>query len=373
MKIAIFETEHFEGAFPVIKLFDMPGNHITVLTTPGTYRRFRDLFLDKTDRYHWILLPVRSKPGFFYSLYRHLKKEKPDLFYINTISDNHLLYALVLKLLPLKRIVLTVHDINCLFESRPSWNFRQAVIHRGKKWLTSRVNEFNVVAGTMTSYLQTKTGQKKTHNIPGAIFENRYSPQTINDFLRIVVPGSLDKRRRDYDQVFDLAATADKEKLRVQLILLGGCTDDYGRGIINRAGQFQSGYCKIIFYNVITVNQDEFDRQMDAAHFVFIPSVIQTAICGNIPEIYGITKSSGNIFDVIKHAKPFIVPAGLTISPDLKTSCFTYTATDDIAGLFKKLVASPAAYEHWQKLALENSRHYTLEKIRGRNNTLFNP
>ncbi|MEI9807412.1 MAG: hypothetical protein WDO16_05755 [Bacteroidota bacterium] len=44
---------------------------------------------------------------------------------------------------------------------------------------------------------------------------------------------------------------------------------------------------------------------MDTAHFVFIPSVIATKICGDIPETYGISKSSGNMFDVIKHAKPF--------------------------------------------------------------------
>lgn len=373
MNIAIFETEHFEGAFPVIKLFDMPGNEITIYTSPATHRRFSDLFGDNTSRYHWAILPTGGKLRFFLSLYKKLKKQKPDLLYINTISDNHLLYALVLRFLSLKRIVLTVHDINCLFESRPSWNFRQAIIHRGKKALTKRVDEFNVVSDTMTPYLRQKTKGKSTYAIPGAVFEGRHSPQMINAPLRIVVPGSLDKRRRDYEQVFALAEAANKHNLSLQIILLGGYSDDYGKAIRERAAKQQEGFCKILSYETQVVDQHEFDRQMDAAHFVWIPSVIDTTICGDIPETYGITKSSGNIFDVIKHAKPFIVPAGLTIAPDLQTSCFKYNTIPEIIHFLEKLMTSRSEYDLRQKNALQNSGYYTIEQVRERNKNLFSP
>ena len=371
MKIAIFETEHFEGAFPVIKLFDLPGNEITVYTSPDTHKRFTDLFRENASRFDWVILPARGRLRFFRSLYENLKNQKPDVLYINTISNNHLLYAFVLSLLSLKTVILTVHDINCLFESRPSLNFRKAAIHWGKKKLVRQVNEFNVVSDTMLSYLQTKAKQKKTHNIPGSVFENNYSPQPVNSLLRIVVPGSLDKRRRDYEQVFQLAAIADKEKTPLQIILLGGFSDEYGKAITERGNSFKSDNCKIITYDIEVVDQEEFDRQMDAAHFVLIPSVIDTKICGNIPEIYGITKSSGNIFDVIKHAKPFIVPAGLTISDNLRLSCFKYQKPGDVVAFLKSFITSPGKYDHWQMLALENSQNYTIEKVRERNASLF--
>lgn len=371
MKIAIFETEHFEGAFPVIRLFDMPGNNITIITSEETYKRFTDLFLNDTNRYNWAILATGGKFRFFHSLYKKIRNEKPDLLYINTISNNHILYALILSLLPIKRVVLTVHDINCLFESKFKWNFRQAIIHWGKRWLIKQVNEFNVVSDTMTGYLQTKTKQKRTHNIPGAVFENKQSPQTIEGSLRIVVPGSLDKRRRDYEKLFELAAIANKEKIPLKIILLGGYTDDHGKSIAVRADTFEPGSCEIISYHTRVVDQDEFDRQMDAAHFVFIPSVINTHICGYIPETYGITKSSGNVFDVIKHAKPFIVPAELTISPQLQTSCFKYNSISDLIIFLKNLIVSPQQYNRWQQQALTNSLNYTIEKVRERNASLF--
>jgi hypothetical protein len=370
MKIAIFETEHFEGAFPVIKLFDIPGNEINIFTSAETFKRFNDLFLNDTTKYNWIILPT-GKLRAFYLFYKKLKEKNPDILYINTISSNHLLYSFILWLIPLKKIIITVHDINCLFESRFSWNFRKAIIHLGKKWLIKQVNEFNVVADTMIASLQAKTKGKRAHNIPGAVFENRFFPQIIEEQLRIIVPGSLDKRRRNYEQVFEFATLADKEKLRLTIILLGGYFDEYGMNINVRANKFQSAFCKIISYDTQIVTQQEFDEQMDACHFVFIPSVIHTKICTDIPEVYGITKSSGNIFDVVKHAKPFIVPAGLVIPVNLQTSCFKYTSLVELADFLKNSIASPERYEYWQKKANENSRHYTIEEIRKRNSELF--
>jgi len=371
MKIAIFETEHFEGAFPVIKLFDMPGNKITIITSGETYNRFADLFLTDTNRYGWTILSAAGKFRFFYSLYKNLKRQKPDLLYINTISNNHILYAFVLYLVPLKRVVLTVHDINCLFESRFSWHFRQAIIHWGKKWLVRRIHEFNVVSDTMIPYLQEKAKGKPTHVVPGAVFEHKQSPRFVKDILQLVVPGSLDKRRRDYEQVFALAAIADKEKLPLRIILLGGYHDEYGETVLLRASKFESASCEISAYNTGIVGQAEFDQQMDASHFVFIPSVIDTKICGDIPEVYGITKSSGNMFDVIKHAKPFIVPAGLTISPQLQTSCFKYDGASDLVIFLKNIIAGTEEYNKWQEEALHNSQNYTVEKIRSKNISLF--
>ena len=369
MKICIFETQHFEGAYPVIRLFDIPGNQITIITSSECYSRFEELFAKSLQRYNWVVLP-KKKSRFFSQLFKTLKTDKPDILYLNTVSNNHILYAYVLSRLNLKRVILTVHDINCLFESRFAWNFRKAVIHRGKKWLVEQVDTFNVVADTMMDYMRTKTNKNLT-NIPGAVYEWRTSPQTINKEIRLVVPGSLDKKRRDYEQVLELASSADKHQLHLQIVLLGGSSDDYGKTIINRAKQVNFNYCKIFCYDVPVVDQFEFDKQIDYCHFVFIPSVIDTTICDNIPEIYGITKSSGNIFDVIRHAKPFIVPQALTISGELESSCFRYDSIKNITEFFSKLAERPGEYSDWQEKALKNSRQFSIEQVKQNNSSLF--
>jgi hypothetical protein len=354
----------------VIKLFESQGYELTILTTEETYRRFIDLFPDNSENFTWDILSTKSKSTYFNSLYHKLRQNKPDLLYINTISNNHLLYAFVLSRLSITRVIMTVHDINCLFQSRPSWKFRSAIIHHGKKQLIRNVNEFNVVASTMIPYLEKQT-KKLVHNIPGAVYEKRQVVQDIVSPLRIVIPGSLDKRRRNYQQVFDLAKMADRKKISLELVMLGGYYDDYGKSVYENAERFSSASVTIKVYNTRVVDQLEFDRQMDTAHFVWIPSVIDTQICDDIPEVYGLTKSSGNIFDVIKHAKPFLVPKGLSIPPDLVSSCFSYHSNDELLDFLVIWSLSPDQYAEWQANALVNSLNFTIEKVVEKNPGLF--
>jgi hypothetical protein len=373
MKTGIFEMEHYEGAYPVIQLFDMPANQLVIFTDAATYTRFADLFKADVNRFQWEILDRSGgKWRFFRQLYKAAKKHKLDLFYLNTISNNHLFYAWVIGLLRIARVVITVHDINCLFKSKWSLQLRQMVHHIGKKALIKRVQEYNVVSDTMVDYLRDTTGGSvQIHNIPGAVFESEQVALAIEEHLHLVVPGSLDKKRRDYYQVFELLKAAEAVQLPLHVTLLGGHSDAYGKAIIQQAAALQLKYTKIRFYDERVVHQDEFDKQLNAAHFIFIPSVIDTAICFAIPETYGLTKSSGNMFDVIKHARPFISPQGLRISATLQSSCFKYSSIDHLVGFLQGCIQQRESYAAWQQQALANSKEYTIARVRARNSTLF--
>jgi hypothetical protein len=373
MKTGIFEMEHFEGAYPVIQLFDMPDSQLVIFTDAETWQRFADLFKQDVNRFQWEVLDnTQGKWRFFRQLYKAAKKHKLDIFYLNTISNNHLFYAWVIGLLRVPRVVITVHDINCLFKSNWALKLRPLFHHIGKKALIKRVKEFNVVSDTMVDYLRKTThGQNQIHNIPGAVFESEQHLLNISDHIHLVVPGSLDKKRRDYHQVFALLKAAEEKQLPLHVTLLGGYMDDYGKAIIKRAKELVLKYARVTVYDIRLVHQDEFDKQLNAAHFVFIPSVMDTAICFSIPEVYGLTKSSGNMFDVIKHARPFITPQSLRISTTLVSSCFRYTSIDDLTGFLQTVLQNKNEYAHWQQRALTNSKEYTIAKVRSRNPTLF--
>ncbi|WP_207512705.1 hypothetical protein [Longitalea luteola] len=373
MKTGIFEMEHFEGAYPVIQLFDMPANQLVIFTDADTYNRFADLFRERVSCFQWEILDTSGgKWRFFRQLYKAAKKHELDLFYLNTISNNHLFYAWVIGALRIARVVITVHDINCLFKSRWSYRFRQLVQHIGKKALIKRVSEYNVVSDTMIAYLRETTGgQMQIHNVPGAVFESEQHTLTIDDHIHLVVPGSLDKKRRDYNQTFELLKAAEAQQLRLHITLLGGHNDGYGKAVIQQAAAMKLTYARITVYDTRLVLQDEFDRQLNRAHFIFVPSVIHTAICYAIPETYGLTKSSGNMFDVIKHARPFIAPYALRIPASLESSCFRYTSIDHLVNFLAAMMQNKTAYTAWEQQALANSREYTIAKVRERNATLF--
>jgi hypothetical protein len=373
MKTGILEMEHFEGAYPIIQLFDMPANQVVVFTNTYTYQRFVELFKEDTERFQWVVIDkTRNRLLFFWRLYKAAQKHQLDLFYMNTISNNHLLYALMIGLLRIRRVVLTVHDLNCMFRSHWSLQPRQAVHHIGKKALIKQVKEYNVISQAMIENIREATRNiKKIHNLPGSVFRSEQSVLTINNYIHLVVCGALEKKRRDYSQVFDLVKAAEAKQLPVHITLLGGYVDEFGKSIVQKAQALNTKYARLTVYDSSHVPQDEFDKQLNNAHFILITDVIDTAICFAIPETYGRTKSSGNVFDGIKHARPFILPTPLRMPANLETSCYRYSSNEDLIDFLSGLYQNRNDYMNWQQQALTNSKEYTIDKVRARNPALF--
>lgn len=374
MQIGIFETEHFEGAYPVIRLFDDGHNRITIFTYQQAYRQFKHLFAEDMHRYEWVVRgDDESKYQFIRRIYRETKQRKIGLLYMNTVTNNFIFYAWLVRLLKGIRVVVTLHDINNYFHFTPAVSLRRWIRYIGKRSLVKSVREFNVVSETMVPYLESKLpASKKVHNLPGAVFDpTQYLnlAPAVDGKLRIVVPGSVDNRRRNYNSVFELLDQC--RHLPVSVTLLGGFAHSYGMAVKEKCRQLSAQYPNLAFYGDEVVDQPEFDRVMNEAHLVFIPSVVDTIISDGTKERYGMSISSGNIFDVIKHAKPFIIPVTLKIPDRLASSAITYTVIGEIVAHLETLVQQPERYPQLLEQALHNSKEYTIPKVRERNATLF--
>lgn len=373
MNVAIFETEHYEGSYPVIRLFDTSDNHITIFTNEICYRQFQFLFGQDMSRFTWVVQSSRqSKYDFIYFLGKEVKKRNIDLLWLNTVSNNHIVYATMLATLGPLRIILTIHDINGYFTFVPALSLKRFVRYIGKRRLLRRVNEFNVVGNAMVDHLKKKLpADKKVHNIPGCIFEpknyvrNELLPgQTIN----IVVPGSIDDRRRDYWQVFELLDQINSKKINAKITLLGGPNTEHGTAIISECIEYAEEHDNLIFFEEEIIDQPLFDKTMNEAHIVFLPSLHQTVLFDGVTETYGESICSGNIFDVIKHARPAVIPQFLKIPPALESSFFRYKNVEEIVGFVQNL-----KYDDLRDKAFSNSQHFTSESLRLINPGLFQP
>jgi hypothetical protein len=377
MKTGIFETEHFEGSYPVIKLFDNGKNDITIFTYQSAWEQFKHLFPGEPEKYEWIVKPeTRSKYLFIRDMYREIKRKKIELVYLNTISNNFIIYALFVLLLRKTRVILTIHNINSQFEFKPSLSPRRIIRYIGRRMLLSVIKEFNVVGMTLVGPLEERLAKNdKVYCVPGAVFEETNCRQTqpsINDRINIVIPGTVDGRRRDYEQAIALVRLLEQQRVPVTITFLGRFYEQYGAGILQKIKDLRLVHTRLDYYEFETVAQPEFDRIMNNAHFVFIPSVLTTVIEDGVRELYGTTISSGNLFDVIKHAKPFIIPERLKIDAFLERSCFRYSRIEEITGFIIRMRDDMPGYTALLEDALQASRNYTIQKIRERNPGLFN-
>jgi hypothetical protein len=376
-QIAIFETEHFEAAYPVIRLFDNSLNQITIFSYQQSYRQFQYLFKDDVHRFRWIVKDDNeSKYHFIYRMYKEVRRNNIQLLYLNTIGNNHIFYALMIRLLPKVRTVVTLHDINGHFNFKFSFSVRRWIRYMGKRSLIRAVKEFNVISAPLAPYLQSKLpAHKRVYNVPGAVFEGLSAeclPPAETGKINIVVPGTIDGRRRNYETVFELLQQCNEAGLPVSITLLGSHYGEYGKMILQRCRAYAGSHSNLSFYeNSLVVDQPEFDRVMNNAHVVFTPSVIDTIIFDGITETYGLSISSGNVSDVIKYAKPFIVPHALTMPDNMESSCFHYKTVADIFLFLQHILNEPSFYEELSQKALSNSREYTIYKVRKRNALLF--
>lgn len=371
MNIGIFETQHFEGAYPMIRIMDMPGNRLTIFVNTETYRRFSDLFAGDMDRYNWIIKPAgMHNRHFVWQIYKTCKKEKIELLFLNTVDANFILYGWAAALLPAVKVILTLHDANSLLRSSFSLRPRRLVRHAGKKVLAYFCYAFSTVSETVQEQLVNRMGiRKKVICIPGAVFEQQhYIPPVYTTAapLQIVVPGSIDNRRRDYNKVFELLELVNQRALPVVITLAGGPYAAYGSSMIKRFREYSLTHSNLIYYETPVLDQPIFDAAINNAHFVWIPSVIKTVIADGIEEEYGLTKSSGNVFDAIKHARPVLVPAALTMPATLHSSMFAYSSADQLADFLSAMAASPPAYSGLAAAALANSMKYSADKMRER-------
>jgi hypothetical protein len=166
--------------------------------------------------------------------------------------------------------------------------------------------------------------------------------------------------------VFELLEQCRDAGIKVSVVLLGGFYETYGQMVLDRCRNYNN-----VKYYTSLVDQPEFDRVMNECHIVFTPAVIDTVLFDGITETYGLSISSGNIFDIIKHAKPFISPAALRVPAAIQSSCVTYESVEDIVAFLKRLAVEDNLFRLLNNQAELNSKKYTIKVLREQYPTLF--
>ena len=373
MKVVLFDSGHYETAYTLIRLFDVPGNQITIITDGQTEDVLKTMLQEDEDRYDWIIADHWiSDWDYFTYVKKQLSAIRADLIYLNTIDRQPFYFALLLTLLPQTRVILTIHDLNCFFQKGSFSDVKQLLKWTSRKLLLRETEGLNVISETMIAHLRKQVNNRiPLFHIPGAVFEHHPPPLVINERIRLIVPGTVDKKRRNYDDVFLLCELLEEATLPVDMILLGGYNGNYGKAIIAKAKHWKSNYTFIKSYDTPLVPQSEYDRVMQQAHFLFSPVEVHTKICDDVSEIYGVTKSSGALSDAVRHAKPLILPEAYKITSSLQHACFRYKSLNEITDLVYKIFREPAAYQAWQENALRYAKWFTIPQVRERNLTLF--
>lgn len=373
MHIAIYETVHFENVVPLLRLFDLPGNRITVFCDGQAFRQAKMQLGNDVDLFQWVLQkPEQSRRHFLDEARRYVKHEQVQLLYINTISDNFYHLNRLIRAGKNIRTIATLHAINSYFSPQLKFNLRRVVRVVGKWMLRRTIQEYAVQSASMLPAARKLVDPRyAVHCIPGAVYDNKqiYTAPALP--IHLVIAGSVDKRRRDYAEADSLILYLEKLAMPVRITMLGATDSAYGKEKISHWSAMQLQHVQLAWYETNLVPQDEYDRVLASAHFVYHPSTIEAELEDGATEVYGKTVCSGIFSDCIRHARPLILPATLSTDPLFEGCSFRYSGIQEIAGFLQLLISSSAEQKKWEDAGHEMAQHFTVEKIRQRNTGLF--
>lgn len=373
MNVTIFETGHIEAVYPVIQLFNCNHNSITVFCYAGTDVALQQLLGTAAGKIKWIVKKETQSPrNFIFTMYRHLQKNPADILYLNTVTDNFIFYALLVKWGAAARKIVTLHHLNLYRHTKKKYLLRRWVRHIGKKLLISYTSELNVLSGTLLPLAHKLFPGKTIHNIPGVIFEGNAPTVNFETPIKLVVPGAIEAKRRNYLQVIELAEAAGKNGIPLHITLCGPVKDAYSAAIITACKKLQSSLVRFSFFETATlIPQETFDATIANSHFIFSPLVATAITDDDVEEQYGVSIASGNISDAVKHARPLIVPAALLLDPPMQTAAIRYNTIHDIVQLLQSLYQQRLLYNKLQQKSLTAAQQYTVATIRDLNKDFF--
>ncbi len=373
MRVAILEENHFETVYALIQLFDNGQNQLYLFTESPAARVLREWLGEKSEQFNWtVRLENESTYKFCERISTCIQREKIALLYLSTVSRHHIVYAALLRKHPSLYSIWNIHDINEQFRYKPGWRPRSWLRWWGQKKLRTAVDALNVISTSLVPALEKATnGEKKILTIPGAVWNKTPQQAPALSFsqlpLRIVVPGSIDEKRRDYEEVLELAAALPAGLAKI--VVLGGGSDDYSRSVWEKCRQI--GPEKLEWSETGFVPAADFEAQLAAAHFIWMPVRIHSFSSAGTPEIYGTSKATGNLFDAIRHAKPFFHPAALIVDEELLSAAHAYENVFHLLELLQNISGNAALYEEMATGAQTAASRFTVEAIRVRFPELF--
>ncbi len=365
MKIAIYESVHLDWIIPYAELLAEEDISVSFITSATFKDDLGNILALKNPRYTWHFLdPDDTYSQFSKRIYSVLKSTHYDLVILNSIDSRLLILFMILMLSKPGRILVNLHDINNFFKLKLSLSVRTNIRSIGKKLLMLITNGYIVNAESMKGYMiKHQLTLKPVYWLQPVYYAPSLPHKKTTSMITIVVPGSIDQRRRDYKLVLEVIQEVLKRGVAVKWILAGKPVEGYGVEIIEKAKELNMQGADISYYKEV-IAENKFQQIIASSSLILSPLVLSTNIHDNIFEVYGESKGSGNVYDAIRHAKPLIVPSTVIVPQEIITSCITYESKNNLIEQLLKIFKDDTMFLNYKQKAERNSQNFTKERIK---------
>jgi hypothetical protein len=369
MKIALIELDfHVDSVDGICKIFEGSEHQLHIFTTEKNYSILKNR--SYATKHKWNLLSEQSKLSFLNSNNKEINS--CDGVFINTISADFGCFA---KFNFKPTTILRIHNAYKVFSpwhhikiyptvlgiwKAASYTFREIIWDRFwyyRPIVVKKMDFFTFPDKAIVDFLLKNNivpKEKIAPVLPIKVFDE--TVQLIinkSSDINFTIPGGVDRRRRDYLPVLTaFKILLPKTTKKISLSFLGKCNSKYGREIVSEFKKLRSDNFKVNSFEDF-VPQADFDSIMKETDVVISP-VNADGLTQIYGEIYGKTKTSGSITDVVLFPKPLIVPSSYLLNDNLKTIFDSYDSPEGLSNMILSYANNKNLIAEKTKIIFEN-------------------
>lgn len=362
MKVAIIEMDHFQYGLTQSEIFE---EHKRIFFVS---QEIKDNMLNyRAELCDGEFHVINNLEDGANTIIDICKKEHVDLVMLSPVFIHFNAVLTIAKNLTCKKVI-TIHNLNFWLNSR----FRTPHYYKERQVKKEIVSLFDYVAVEDFIFNHLKNNDKELFNkhkfiyIPFTIFHSTkktYSKE--NDLFKIVLPGSIHKDRRRYEDVVEVIKQFAKQKANITFSFAGPAFEDYGLWVVSQldeANKLCPGIASYFPTNV-PLTPDMFLKEMETADLVLSTSTKEFKALGTT-EYIGKTKPTAAIHDMMSFQLPGLLPSHLVIPENLKGSVFNYEGVDQLKNILQEILDNPNLLTEWKTQAVINSNYFTAAEIR---------
>lgn len=217
--------------------------------------------------------------------------------------------------------------------------------------LKKRINGYNVFGSVVKEILVNKYNIDKPIFIaPSALFIKELvdKKKNENDKLLIVIPGRIDKRRREYDWVEYIDASY---KSKLNIVLLGSVQSEEDKLVIDRFVEL--GFKQPNFITGDFIKHNDFESYMIQSDFFFFP---MKTFCNEFK--LDVNRDFGPYSDAIRYGKIILTPTAANVDDQKSINTLRYQDVNELLGIIYKLFNDIKYRVSLQELGRENAKQF---------------
>ncbi len=230
-------------------------------------------------------------------------QEKPwDLVVIGTVHRYFNVFSKIVKQFPTAIIVHNLEFSKSSKQNLTSSIVKEDALYRLKLATKEGLFSMNsVYENAKTLFVLDQKFENSKYLFLPLFFVKSTNTQN-SEVFKVVVPGAVSQKRRDYKRILNQILKFTKP---TEFVLLGKSQGEELKWIMETKKHLPN-HIQIVYFTE-KVPQEHYDSILKSANVLWSPIQIETEFFSQ-KEWYGKTKLSGNIGDAIKFAKPAVFP-----------------------------------------------------------------